>query len=185
MATSVNSIDPLRKLVTPLKRLGWTGFWLQVVLGAVPLVLFAFGQLFAGQSILTLTGILSLISLAALLFTIYWSFQYVRIGNAIKNPRRNTTQMGVARSLWVGLTVNVVVMVLALSIGMITLGRLIGLMLTLPQGAAVVQTVPGSANAARLAVTSMDLFNLQAVINAIAAGLVGLIISLILLRRLP
>jgi hypothetical protein len=189
MAVSSQSTDASQKLVAPLRRLGWISFWLQVVLGVVPLVIFIFGRLFnpASGEGFNLTGLLTLVCLIGLLFTIYWSFQYVRIAKAIKNPRRHPTKSGVARSLWLGTSVNLGVMALALVIGMGMLGTMIGVMMVLPQGAAAVyQTTPnGSAIVnSRYAISTMDLFGLQAVINAIAAGLVGTVTSLLLIRRL-
>ncbi|WP_295430842.1 DUF3611 family protein [uncultured Thiodictyon sp.] len=70
----VAKIEGLAKTFT---RLGRIGFWLQVVLGSIPLVVMFYVFVFSGsisgpRSGLPIVGLLSLANMLVLLFTIVW-----------------------------------------------------------------------------------------------------------------
>ncbi|WP_310484391.1 DUF3611 family protein, partial [Chamaesiphon sp. VAR_48_metabat_403] len=76
-----NTPQTVRKIASQLRRVGWAGFWLQLVLAVVSSLIFLFAIPFAstgarnpgtgGSLIFTLGGLL------VLYVSIYWSFRYV------------------------------------------------------------------------------------------------------------
>ncbi len=89
------------------------------------------------------------------------------------------------REVWIGIIANVGVILLAVLIGTITVGGLLYVILSLPQGAAtILQPAPGGTviNQGPI-IVPMDILGLLAVMNVILAGLVGVIVSLWLLHR--
>ncbi|WP_295614874.1 DUF3611 family protein [Chamaesiphon sp. GL140_3_metabinner_50] len=85
-----NTPQTVRKIASQLRRVGWAGFWLQLVLAVVSSLIFLFAIPFAstgarnpgtgGSLIFTLGGLL------VLYVSVYWSFRYVLTSRKLKNP---------------------------------------------------------------------------------------------------
>src|SRR5262245_47350536 len=74
-------------------RLGWVGFWFQIVIGSLPILgmayYFAFSRSNTGlRAGLGFVEYLTIIDLVILLFTIFWSYRYTRLGRRITDPVR-------------------------------------------------------------------------------------------------
>jgi hypothetical protein len=177
------------QIAANLRRLGWIGFWCQLILGSIPVILLAFQWGFSKEQTMTgidITNIFSFIDIMTLLFTIFWCFGYTQLGKKLEKAQRNPTKSKILRNLWIGITANLGVMFLAILIGIITLGRLLYVILSLPQGATtILQPVPGGTMVnPGLVIVPMDILGLLAVMNVILAGLIGVTISLWLLSRI-
>ena len=179
-----------RQIALSLNRLGWIGFWCQVILGLIPVILMTFQWVFSSKSRQLGSpdsgNILSFICILTLFFTIYWCFRYTRLAIKLEDYQQRPTKVGVIQAVWIGIIANLGVMLLAALIGMFTVGALLYVILSLPQGAAtILQPTPGGTMVNQgLMIVPMDILGLLAVMNVILAGLVGTIISLWLLYRL-
>lgn len=165
--------------------LGWVGFALQALLGFIPILVIIANLLFRpGQQINPFSfGLFLAIACAlALLFSTYWCFRYIQLGNRIETPNARPAKAEVLRDLKIGLLVNFAIMAIAVLIALVRVGELTVRMLSLPQGATVI--TPGqlgtTVNPGAL-VTPSNMIAIQAMVNAMAAGLVGAIVALILL----
>jgi hypothetical protein len=91
-----NAPGPSRSssLAKAFARLGWIGFWVQVVVGSVPAMLMIYVFAFAGDTGagtrggLPLVEYLTVFSLLVLAFTTLWSYRYTRLANRIADPQR-------------------------------------------------------------------------------------------------
>ena len=179
-----------QQMATTFRRLGWIGFWCQVILGFIPVVLLFFQWFFSSKNISIGVpdsgNIISFLDLLTLIFTIYWCFRYTRLANKIGDYDQRPTKVRVIREVWIGIIANVAVIFLATLIAIVTVGGLLFVILSLPQGAAtILQPVPGGKiiNPGPI-IVPMDILGLLALMCVILAGLVGVIVSLYLLSRL-
>ncbi|ELS04234.1 Protein of unknown function (DUF3611) [Xenococcus sp. PCC 7305] len=185
-----NTLRSPSQIARTFRRLGWIGFWSQIILGLIPIVLMIFQGIFSSKSQLTGVpdsgNILSFIDILTLLFTIYWCFRYTRLASKLENSNQLPPKVRVTREVWIGIIANLGVILLAVLIGMITVGGLLYVILSLPPGAAtILQPAPGGAliNPGPI-IVPMDILGLLAIMNVILAGLIGVIVSLRLLSCL-
>ena len=178
-----------RQIAATFRRLGWIGFWCQVVLGLIPVILVIFQSVFSlkpqRMGVPDSGNILSFVDILTLVFTIYWCFRYTRLASKLEDSNQRPAKVRVIREVWIGIIANVGVILLAVLIGTITVGGLLYVILSLPQGAAtILQPAPGGTviNQGPI-IVPMDILGLLAVMNVILAGLVGVIVSLWLLHR--
>ncbi len=179
-----------RQIAVNFRYLGWIGFWCQVVLGSIPVILVTFQWFFSSKpqriGVPDSGNILSFIDILTLIFTIYWCFRYTQLASKLEDSHQRSVKVRIIREVWIGIIANIVVILLAALIGMVTVGGLLYVILSLPQGAAtILQPAPGGTmiNQGPI-IVPMDMLGLLAVMNVILAGLVGVIISLWLLSRL-
>ncbi len=177
------------QIAANLRRWGWIGFWCQLILGSIPVILLTFQWIFSKEQTMAgidISNVFSFIDIMTLLFTIFWCFGYTQLGKKLEKAERPPKKGKILRNLWIGITANLGVMFLAILIGIITLGRLLYVILSLPQGATtILQPVPGGTMVnPGLVIVPMDILGLLAVMNVILAGLVGVTISLWLLSRI-
>jgi hypothetical protein len=171
----------LHKLANAFRRWGWIGFWVQLILGFMPIMVLIFALVFrnlpnsdtSGNSLLFI--ILSYACLLALLFTLYWCFRYTRLSKKLDQPDKRPAKAEVIRCLWIGLVANVVGMAFAVIVGMGQVGTLLFKMLFSSPSVALYNP--------RATIVPFDIIAMQAMINTIAAELIGVIISLWLLQR--
>lgn len=172
-----------------LRWLGWIGFWSQALLGFIPIlvvvanVLFKPGQQQIGGFSMGLW--LAIACLIILLFSIYWCFRYTRLANQLENQNLRPTKAQVIRDLRLGLIANIGIMAIAVLIALSRVGALTFKMLTLPQGATVIapNQIGTTVAAPGALITPSNMIAIQAMINAIAAGLVGVVVALLLLYQ--
>jgi len=160
---------------------GWTGFWCQVVLTVVSIVVLVFAsfrdpaQVGAGSA--TIPGITTAwLSLACAGGNIGWHFRYTLLAKQLRSPDRPSKNR-TAFQLKIGTVISLVGMVLALVGGQAIVGTLTFKALQPPP-----VTVAG-ANPSQF-VQPIDFFVLQANTNILLSHFVGLLTSLWLLDRL-
>lgn len=190
-APSSSNRRDLHHLAKQFHRLGWIGFWVQLILGFIPVFVLAFALLFQNlpngnpgvNSWLIL--ILAYGCLLALLFTLYWFFRYTRIAKKLDSTDKHPSKADIIRSLWIGLIANVVGMACAVMVAMGQVGTLLFKVLFIPQGAATIyrQTPEETVYSSGSIIVPFDLIALQAMVNTVAAELVGIIVALWLLSR--
>ncbi len=182
------SLTP-RQIARSFRWLGWIGFGLQAVLGFIPILVVVANVLFQPgrqQAVAFSLGLWMAIScLFILLFSIYWCFRYVSLANKLENRDQRPAKSEVVRDLRVGLVANLTIMSIALLIALFRVGELTIKMLTLPQGATVVtpNQIGTTVGTSGTLITPSSMIAIQAMINTVAAGLVGLLVSMLLLYQ--
>ncbi|WP_026735124.1 DUF3611 family protein [Fischerella sp. PCC 9605] len=179
------------RIASEFRIVGWIGFFLQLALGLIPIFI-AVPVLFFGDSQRRMANRYSMgtffayACLFVLLFTIYWCFRYTRLSKKIDDPYLRPSKAEVIRDIWIGIIANVGGMIFAVIVMMTQVGLLLNRVLSLPQGASTIYTrVPGAAVATPgLPITPLQMMSMQAIVNAIAAELVGVIVALWLLYRI-
>ena len=98
-------LQALRRILNPsvsdslanaFSRLGWTGFWIQIVIGIVPLALIIYAQSSGGTTRrgTLLVGYLTIAGFLVLIFTTVWFYRYTRLAERISNstlrPKRTS-----------------------------------------------------------------------------------------------
>lgn len=176
-----------QQIARSLRWLGWGGLWLQVLLGFIPIlvvittVLSRAGQQGVGFSFGVLLAIVCLI---ALLFSIYWCFRYTQLANKLEHRDLRPAKSQVVQNLKLGLLTNLGIITIAVLIALSRVGELTFKMLTLPQGSTVIIPNQTGTTVAGALITPSNMIAIQAMINAIAAGLVGVIVALLLLYQI-
>ncbi|KGF73007.1 hypothetical protein DO97_02885 [Neosynechococcus sphagnicola sy1] len=169
--------------------LGWIGFWLQSVLGVIPILVVLTTVLFNPKqrqsSGLSFGLWLAIACLIMLIFSIYWSFRYTQLSASLETALLRPAKSQVLRNLKLGLFANFGTMTIAVIIALTRVGELTFKMLTLPQGATVVvpHQIGTTVAAPGTLITPSNMIAIQAMINAIASGLVGAVIALLLLYQ--
>jgi uncharacterized membrane protein YhdT len=176
-----------QQIARSFRWLGWGGFWLQALLGFIPILvvvtrtLFGPGQQPGGSSF----GVwLAIACLICLIFSIYWCFRYTQLANQLESRDSRPAKAQVKRDLKLGLLANLGIMAIAILIALVRVGSLTFRMLTLPQGSTVITpNQVGTTIAQGALITPSNMIAIQAMINAIAAGLVGVAVALLLLYQ--
>jgi hypothetical protein len=171
-------------LARSLIRLGWAGFWLQIVFGSLPVILTVYYFIFSRtdatpRSGLPFVEILTVIDLVILLFTLYWSYRYTRLGRQMLNPEQRPEESSVLSTVWIGVTAGTVGMLFSMIVLLIEAGNMLFYFLRAPQaGIPQIQTT-----GAAYVVSSVDMISLMALILTLFAELIVLVFSLWLLFR--
>jgi hypothetical protein len=175
-----------RGLGRTFRRVGWLGFWAQIAVALVPIMVVAtlFGA-FRGFSLpgarLDVLGWFSLASLLILLFTILWSRRYMRIGREIEAGAA-PDHAALTRTVWIGMGAGAVGVLLSLIVVLAEIAYLLIVFLEAPQGGApVFQTVDGNGPAW---ISAIDMLKLLTLVLTAAAEIVVLLLALWLLFRL-
>lgn len=169
------------------RRLGWTGFWLQVVLGTLPIILLIYVLFFCPSAAVQRRGLgigeyMALVALLVLLFTIFWSYRYTRLGRKMADPAQRPAASLVTQVLWTGLAASLVGIFLSLLLMTFEVGRLLFVFLRAPQGGMpVIQTQTYDP---ATWVSAIDMAGLLAELSVLAAELLVLTFSLWLLFKL-
>jgi hypothetical protein len=176
-----HSSDSSRQQVaTALYKLGWIGFWVQLVLTLVSGIILLFAILDPNLNLNLKSG-LSLLSTvgggAALGFSIYWFFRYTRFSKRLEasHPTPPPSRKETIRVLQVGMFINLVGMLLILLGIEIIVGVLLVKTLSFPEGAALYRS--------NQLIEPLDIFVVQANINLIVAQFVGIGVPAWLINR--
>jgi Protein of unknown function (DUF3611) len=178
-----NTPQAVKKIAAQLKRVGWAGFWSQLVLAVVSSLIFLFAIPAAatgasnpgtGGSLLFAVG-----GLVILYGCTYWSFRYVTLARQLKNPDLRPKKAETIQIVRWGLLASVLGMgssVLgAESIG----GTLLGKSLS-----AVVPGAIFSPDALSKIIQPLDVLIVLANTHTITAHFIGIVCSLWLLDRI-
>jgi len=168
-----------------LKWCGRIGFWTQLVLGIISAVTVLFASLSLGDNSRTATqgtefGILcAILGIIVLVVAMYFAWRYMAISRLLRspNPDQRPSKPDTLQVIRLGLTVNMVGMLIAI-IGAETIaGIVLAKSLALPPNAISAQDLSRFVN-------SLDLLIVQANTNSIAAHFAGIVSSLVLLNRI-
>lgn len=185
----------LRKIFVPSRSdslsqsfssLGWLGFWMQIVIGSVPLALTIYALAFGRNPApgtragFPLIEYLSIAGLLVLAFTALWSFRYTRFAIRLADPKQRPERAAVQRTVWTGVKASTVGIVLSMLVMLFEVTQLLIYFLRAPQaGVPVVQTTGGPASW----VSAADIAGLLALQLTMFVEVTVLVFSLWLLFR--
>jgi hypothetical protein len=175
-----------KNLAKTFSRLGWIGFWLQVVFGSVPVIGMAIYVFYSHPNPdapggIGFSEVLTVINMVIVLFTAFWSFRYTRLGKRLADPQRSPSQSSLIRAVWTGVVAITAGMLASMIVILIETANLLFYFLKSPQaGIPVIQT---SGAGATYWVSSIDMLSLMASVLFVFAELIVLIFSLWLLFR--
>lgn len=182
--------SPDVSLARAFARLGWAGFWLQVVFGSLPITALIFFLVFSrsasatpsvSRSGLAFVEYLTIANLVVLIFTIFWSYRYTMLARHIADAQKRPSQADVVSSVWTGVVANMAGMIFSMIVIFLEAASLLFLFLKAPQaGIPVIQTAGAAAPAF---VSSVDMVSLMALILILCAEIVVLVFNLWLLFR--
>lgn len=177
-----------QQIARSFRWLGWLGFSLQLLLGFLPILVVVANVLFnprQRQIGFSLGLWMAIACLIILLFSMYWCFRYTRLAKRLELRDERPAKSQVVQDLKWGLAANLGVMILAVLIAFSRVSNLTFKMLSLPQGGTIVTpNQMGTTLAAPGAlITPSNMIAIQAMISAIAAGLVGTIVAILLLDQ--
>jgi lysylphosphatidylglycerol synthetase-like protein (DUF2156 family) len=174
------------RLARSFSSLGWLGFWMQIAVGSVPLVLtiyaLAFGRNAAPSTRagFPLIEYLSIAGLVVLAFTTIWSFRYTRLAVRLTDSTRRPTRKAVQRTVWTGVKASTLGIALSMLVLLFEVVQLLIYFLRTPQaGVPVIQTTGGPASW----VSAADMAGLLALLLTMFAEVTILAFSLWLLFR--
>lgn len=179
-------IPGIEGLARSFIRLGRIGFWAQVVLGSIPVVLIAYTFTFSQSSSgpragLAIVEYLTVASLLLLLFTTIWFRRYIGLGRSLADPLDRPPPSIVLSRVWTGLVASSLGVLLSFTVMLIEVAHLLFYFLSAPQGGVPVFQTPGLGQASW--VSAVDMLSLMALLLTLAAELVVLIFGLWLLFR--
>ena len=130
-------LDPER-LARQFSRLGWIGFWMQLVLITIPiLLLFYVLVLHSPESVqrkgINLRDYLSYGSLIVMLFTTVWFYRYTRLAKRIANPDLSPPRSSIVKTVWIGLWASCLGIFFSMILMINAVGRMLFVLLTTPQ----------------------------------------------------
>ncbi|MGF1479600.1 MAG: DUF3611 family protein [Cyanophyceae cyanobacterium] len=173
----------VQRVALSIKRAGRISFWLQLILGVIATVTLLFTSPALVNSrertIASQFGFFcAAIGLVALAINIYFSWRYTQMARRIEepDPARRPKKSDTLQAIRIGLTINLVGMLIAIIGAEALIGLVLGKSLSRPQLA--LTTDPSEF------VNSIDLLIVQANTNTIAAHFSGIASSLWLLNRI-
>lgn len=172
------------KLAKRFSRLGWTGFWIQLVLIIIPVLLFIYLVFIASPDSAQRRGIdlsnyLSHGGLMVMVFTTFWFYRYTRLAGRIADPARRPTQAAVMRTLWIGLWASCLGILFSMLLLLGSVGRLLFALMTMPQTGIPVAAV-GGGDPART-VSAIDATSMLSLLLMLSAEFIVLAFTLWLL----
>lgn len=175
-----------KSLAGAFRRLGWTGFWLQVVFGSFSLLIMIYYFAFSRAETQERSGFrfieyLTIANLIMLAFTTLWSYRYTRLANRIQDPEKRPSESYINNTVWTGVVASAIGMLFSMIVMLIEAANLLFYFLKAPQGGMPVIQTQGSQ--AVYWVSSVDMVSLMALVLILFAELLVLIFGLWLLFR--
>jgi hypothetical protein len=176
-----SSLDIRQQVAGTLRLGGAIAFWVQLVLviASAIILLFALADPSFNINLGSLFRLIPTVGAVGMLgYSVYWSWHYISLSKQLRSlePRQYPSRTKVAQSLELGMTMNIVGLVLTLIAFQTIVTALLIKTLTIPGGIAV--TKPG------LLIDSLDIFVIQACLFLIIGGVFGIAISFWLLKSL-
>ena len=189
-------LQTLRETLTPSSkdslaraflRLGWAGFWIQIVIGLIPILLAVYALIFGritgagtrGGSLLI--EYLTVAGLIVMVFTTIWSYRYTRLGKQIADPAQRPSEYEVRRVIWIGVAASTIGILFSMLVILFEVVQLLFYFLRAPQaGVPVIQTTGGGRESW---VSAADIMNLLALTLSLFGELTVLVFSIWLLFR--
>ena len=159
------------KLAKQFSRLGWIGFWIQLALIIVPVLLFIYLVFFAGPDSAQRRGIdlgnyLSFGGLMVMVFTTFWFYRYTRVAERIPDRVKRPTRKAVIRTLWVGLWASCLGILFSLLLLLGSVARLLFSLMTMPQTGIPVAAVGGDPTRTVSAIDAASMSSLLLMLTA-------------------
>jgi hypothetical protein len=185
-------LQALRRILNPsvsdslanaFSRLGWTGFWIQIVIGIVPLTLIIYAQSTGGTTRrgLLLVGYLTIAGFLVLIFTTVWFYRYTRLAERISNSTLRPSLFLVQKAAWIGVASSALGIVFSMLVILFEVAQLLIYFLRAPQaGVPVIQTTGGGQASW---VSAADTMHLMALVVTTFGEFTVLVFSLWLLFR--
>lgn len=175
----------LVSLSESFSRLGWLGFWLQVALAVLPILLLIYVIFRASPSTsgrgVDLREYVAFGSLLVLLFSTVWCYRYTRLAERMRVPERRPPASAILRMVWIGVVATCLGAFVSALLLLAAVGRLLFVFMLAPQGGVpVFQTSPDSR---ATWVSAIDMVDLMAMVFTLTAELTVLALSLWLLFR--
>ena len=166
-------------------RWGWTGFWMQLGLLLLPVlllvyVLFIGGDDSAQRRGINLSNYLSYGSLLVMMFTTFWFYRYTRLAGQIADPELCPPQSSILQTLWIGVCAGCVGIFFSMILMMNAVLRLLFILLATPQ-TGVPMAAPGGDPSKTL--SAIDAVSMTTLLFNLTAELIVLAFSLWLLFR--
>jgi hypothetical protein len=166
---------------------GRVGFYLQLTLLVVPILLSVYVLLFrrpdqGGSRGIDLGNYLSFGSLLVMIFTTYWFFRYMQLGERIKDPQKCPSPSLLVTTLWIGLWAGCLGLVFSMLLLFGAAGRLLFVLLANPQSGMLV--APSLGTSPTYSISAFDAVSLTTLLIMLAAELVVLGITLWLLFKI-
>ena len=186
MEHAVTDPKAIASLSRAFRRLGWSGFWFQVIVGAIPVALMIYLFVFARSTIAPRAGFalveyLTVVGMAILLFTTFWFYRHAWLGKRISDPDRAPTYQALIRAAWTGIVASTLGILFSLLVMLIEVAHLLFYFLATPQGG--VQVVQTTASESASWVSAVDMLSLMALLLSLLAELTVLAFGLWLLFR--
>lgn len=171
-------------LARQFSRLGWIGFWIQVVLIAVPILLLIYVMFFSGPDSAQSKGIdlsnyLSYGGLLVMLFTTLWFYRYTRLASRITDPDLRPSLSSVTRTLWVGLWASFLGIIFSMLLLLSAVARLLFVLMTMPQTGIPIAAISGADPTRTL--SAIDALSLTSLLMMLTAEFIVLAFTLWLL----
>ena len=185
-------LQALRRIINPsvrdslanaFSRLGWTGFWIQIAIGIVPLTLIIYAQSTGATTRrgLLLVGYLTIAGFLVLIFTTVWFYRYTRLAERISNSTLRPSLFLVQKAAWIGVASSVLGVVFSMLVILFEVAQLLMYFLRAPQaGVPAVQTTGGGQASW---VSAVDMMHLMALVVTTFGEFIVLAFSLWLLFR--
>jgi len=167
--------------------MGRLGFFIQLALLVVPvlfglylLLLRRMGQ--SGANGIGFTNLISLASSLVMIFTTYWFYRYMRLGERIRDPARFPPRSAAISTLWVGFWAGCLGIGLSLLLLLAASWRILYVLLANPQTGMLVAPNLGGGNPA-YSISAIDAVSLISNVINLGAELLVLGLTLWLLFR--
>jgi hypothetical protein len=183
MTSNAEQLSTGNRLAEAFQRFGKIGFWLQLVVGSIPVGLLIYAVLFGSglgtRSQFSLLAYLTTASLLVLVFTTFWFYRYIRIGRQLAGPDRALSTLSIQRTAWIGVWASTIGITFSVVVMLLEVTQLLLYFLRAPQaGVPVVQTTSGGPTSW---VSAGDMLSLMGLIATMTAEIAVLAMSLWLL----
>lgn len=172
-------------LARHFSRLGWIGFWIQLILVTVPILLTIY-VLFLGspdsvqRKGIDLRNYLSYGSLLVMIFTTYWFFHYTRLAGKIAEPETCPPPSEVMKKIWIGLWASCLGIFFSMVLMVSAVFRLLFILLATPQTG--IPIAPKGADPSHM-LSAIDAVSLTSMFFVLTAELIVLGFSIWLLFK--
>jgi uncharacterized protein DUF3611 len=170
-----------------LSVLGKVGFFIQLALLAIPVLLavyvFLLGRSNPGSGAgIDLRSYVSFASVLVMMFTTYWFFRYIKLGQRMRDPARHLPRSAVVTTLWVGLWAGCLGIAFSMLLLLAAAWRILFVLLTNPQSGMLIAPTAGTNPTYSL--SAIDAVSLTLLIISLGAELMVLGLTLWLLFRM-
>ncbi len=167
-------------------KLGWIGFWVQVGLVILPLIMLIVVVTSSTPGVpplkrFDLWEYLGFGSLLVLLFTMFWSYRYTRLAKRMLTPGQHPSSSSIVQNLWVGILAGNLGAFISLVLLHVSVGRLLFLFMNAPQGG--MQVIQTSFDDRAKWVSTIDMLDLMTMVVSLTAEFIVVVLSLWLLYR--